>query len=87
MIRLKELELVFGHTTDGWTDRRDVGNSILDVPNFSCKHYLGLKNHTNYEYMPWLNLMAELLAITRNNTEHRICPHVNYVLKQQLKLP
>ena len=37
MIRLQELELVFGHTyvrtdvrTDGWTDRRDVGNSILD---------------------------------------------------------
>ena len=36
MIRLQELELVFGHTdgqrTDtGWTDRLDVGNSILDV--------------------------------------------------------
>ena len=36
MIRLQELELVFGHTTrtyvrtDGWTHRRDVGNSILD---------------------------------------------------------
>ena len=33
MIRLQELELVFGHTdgrTDGWTDRRDVGNSILN---------------------------------------------------------
>ena len=33
MIRLQELELVFGQTdgrTDGWTDRRDVGNSILD---------------------------------------------------------
>ena len=27
------MELVFGHThdrTNGWTDRRDVGNSILD---------------------------------------------------------
>ena len=38
MIRLQELELVFGQThngqqtTDGWTDRRDVGNSILDLP-------------------------------------------------------
>ena len=36
MIRLQELELVLGHTnertTQGWTDRRDVGNSILDVP-------------------------------------------------------
>ena len=34
MIRLQELELVFGQTnarTDGWTDRRDIGNSILDV--------------------------------------------------------
>ena len=37
MIRLQELELVYGHTThnartpDGWTDRRDVENSILDV--------------------------------------------------------
>ena len=35
MIRLQELELVFGQTdnartTDGWTDRRDVGNSIID---------------------------------------------------------
>ena len=33
MIRLQELELVFGQTdgrTDGWTHRRDVGNSILD---------------------------------------------------------
>ena len=37
MIRLQELELVFGHMPDaqrthnGWTDRRDVGNSILDI--------------------------------------------------------
>ena len=38
MIRLQELELVFGQTdgrtdarTNGWTDRRDVGNSILDL--------------------------------------------------------
>ena len=37
MIRLQELELVFGHTdngqrtTDGWTDRRDIANSILDL--------------------------------------------------------
>ena len=37
MIRLQELELVFGQTdarthgrTNGWTHRRDVGNSILD---------------------------------------------------------
>ena len=36
MIRLQELELVFGQTdtgqrTHGWTDRHDVGNSILDA--------------------------------------------------------
>jgi len=34
VIRLQELELFFGHThvrTNGWTDRRDVGNSILDL--------------------------------------------------------
>ena len=34
MIRLQELELVFGHMharMKGWTHRRDVGNSILDV--------------------------------------------------------
>ena len=43
MIRLQELELVFGQThertderTNGWTDRRDVGNSILDFDSF-CK--------------------------------------------------
>ena len=37
MISLQELELVFrqtdGQWTDGWTDRRDVGNSILDFSN------------------------------------------------------
>ena len=50
MIRLQELELVFGHTTDGWTDRRDVGNSILDVQkatfyNLNKAHfYLKLSN-------------------------------------------
>ena len=37
MIRLQELELVFGQTnkrTDGrWTHRHDVGNSILDESN------------------------------------------------------
>ena len=42
MIRLQELELVFGHTdawtdggTDGWTHRRDVANSILDFEMLS----------------------------------------------------
>ena len=33
---MQELELVFGQApdngrTEGWTDRRDVGNSILDT--------------------------------------------------------
>ena len=48
MIRLQELELVFGHTygrtyvrTDGWKHRRDVGNSILD---WIIEHYLVLSD-------------------------------------------
>ena len=42
MIRLQEFELVFGQTdarTDGWTHRRDVGNSILDFQlHIRCEH-------------------------------------------------
>ena len=29
-----------GRTTDGWTDRRDVGNSILDVHQMKAENIL-----------------------------------------------
>ena len=47
MIRLQELELVFGHTdvrTYGWTHRRDVGNSVLDFGGKELSHCIHVEN-------------------------------------------
>ena len=57
MIRLQELELVFGHTdelTDGWTHRRDVGNSILDVIR-NKESFLNYSHYTAYNFMVFAN--------------------------------
>ena len=62
MIRLQELELVFGQTdngrtngrTNGWTDKRDVGNSILDSVlsyprlSWSCDQLQLFRNGQNF---------------------------------------
>ena len=47
MIPLQELELVFGHTKErthnGWTDRHDVANSILDIRLFLPQSLNGVR--------------------------------------------
>ena len=70
MIRLQELELVFKQTderTDGWTHRRDVGNSILDMS-------MGLRKSEKFDFCHNIYQQSKYLTISTSTSVHPSVP-------------